>query len=195
MPQRTSVGLSACFAGVLASLLPIALWAQGFPAVPLTHLCQFTTGPRSGTQLYYGKFPPVPVGTSCYDGAGSYGLTVPESGGPPSDQPGTPQLSDLCLFNSGPRAGQVQAYPQFPAVAVGTPCHDGFGSNGLVIPMGGSPSGQQTRMTFSCQFTNGPLAGRTISYATIQGVRPIPVGSPCQDGQGSTGFGIPDGTQ
>jgi hypothetical protein len=45
-------------------------------------------------------------------------------------------------------------------------------------------SGGQTQMSTICRFTAGPRAGSTQDYAPMA---PIPVGSPCHDGQGSTG--------
>src|SRR5436190_7329847 len=41
----------------------------------------------------------------------------------------------------------------------------------------------------TCQFDNGPHAGTVRAFP---GALPIPVGSPCHDGMGSTGKAIPN---
>jgi hypothetical protein len=55
------------------------------------------------------------------------------------------ERSFLCQFTSGPRAGQVHDYAGHPAGAlpVGSPCQDGAGSNGVIVPSGagGTPGG------------------------------------------------------
>ena len=41
------------------------------------------------------------------------------------------QMTTVCEFTSGPRAGQTQDYAGIAApIPVGTPCHDGLGSSG-----------------------------------------------------------------
>ena len=109
-------------------------------------------------------------------------------------QPGMPQggMSTLCRFTNGPRAGQVQDYAPMAPLPVGTPCHDGQGSTGVVVgagggmPQGGMPQGgiPQGGVSTLCRFTNGPRAGQVQDYAPMA---PLPVGTPCHDGQGSTG--------
>jgi hypothetical protein len=49
----------------------------------------------------------------------------------------TPQLSTLCKFTAGPRAGQIHDYAPMQGIPVGSPCQDGAGSTGTVIPPGG----------------------------------------------------------
>jgi len=44
--------------------------------------------------------------------------------------------------------------------------------------------GPQAGMGNACKFDAGPRSGQTQDYSHLQ---PLPVGSPCQDGQGSTG--------
>lgn len=39
----------------------------------------------------------------------------------------------VCLFSSGPRAGQRQALDSGPALEIGTPCSDGRGNSGTVV--------------------------------------------------------------
>ena len=96
-----------------------------------------------------------------------------------------------CHFLTGPRAGQTQSYwgvPGVSPVAIGSPCADLLGSFGIGVAdgtSGGLPAG----MTLTCQFTSGPRAGQAQNYAGVSGVDPIPVGAPCSDLQGSSGYG------
>jgi hypothetical protein len=48
----------------------------------------------------------------------------------------------------------------------------------------GPPSGAGSGTSTVCSFNNGPAAGATHDYAPMAG---LPIGSPCQDGRGSTG--------
>lgn len=48
-------------------------------------------------------------------------------------RPAEVQKSTLCAFNAGPRAGERQDYAPMDPLPVGTPCHDGRGSTGLVV--------------------------------------------------------------
>jgi hypothetical protein len=113
-------------------------------------------------------------------------------------QPG--EHSTLCRFTSGPRAGQTQDYAPMAPLPVGALCQDGAGSTGVVVTAntsggpGGGPSGagggggpaqQPGEHSTLCSFTSGPRAGQTQDYAPMA---PLPVGTPCQDGTGSTGI-------
>jgi hypothetical protein len=103
------------------------------------------------------------------------------------------ELSSTCKFNQGPRAGQTQSYKdQVQPIPVGSPCQDGQGSTGVAISDngGGGGGGGGSKLSSTCEFNQGPRAGETQSYKGQ--VQPIPVGSPCHDGQGSTGKAIPD---
>ena len=42
-------------------------------------------------------------------------------------------MSTFCRFTDGPRAGQIQDYAPRPPVPIGTRCHDGQGSTGIVV--------------------------------------------------------------
>jgi hypothetical protein len=42
--------------------------------------------------------------------------------------------------------------------------------------------------SLTCRLMQGPRAGQTQSYVGVPGVRPVPIGAPCQDGQGSYGM-------
>jgi hypothetical protein len=54
-----------------------------------------------------------------------------------------------------------------------------------------SPGAPSADLTSTCRFTQGPRAGQVQSYRGM--VHPIPVGSPCTDGQGSQGVAVSDG--
>jgi hypothetical protein len=54
------------------------------------------------------------------------------------------------------------------------------------------PARAQSGLTTVCQFTSGPRAGSTFDFRPY-GVQPIPVGSPCTDGQSSTGIAVAGG--
>jgi hypothetical protein len=58
-------------------------------------------------------------------------------------------------------------------------------------PTGEIASGAPQQMTRTCQFTQGPMAGRTIFFGQ-PGVAPVPVGAYCTDGVRSSGFAVPD---
>jgi hypothetical protein len=91
-------------------------------------LCQFTAGPRKGETQDYAPRDPIPVGSTCNDGAGSTGRVIaPKSGG------GDSQKSTLCQFTAGPRKGETQDYAPRDPIPVGSTCNDGAGSSGKVI--------------------------------------------------------------
>jgi hypothetical protein len=50
--------------------------------------------------------------------------------------------SNTCLFVVGPRSGQTQQYPGYPAIPLGSACHDGLGSYGFAVKDGQQPIGQ-----------------------------------------------------
>jgi hypothetical protein len=61
-----------------------------------------------------------------------------------------------------------------------------------VLTMQGGPGQAElsdSNLTTLCQFTSGPRAGTMVDYKS-NGVQPIPVGSPCTDGLGSSGVAI-----
>jgi hypothetical protein len=94
------------------------------------------------------------------------------------------QVSTVCTFTSGPRAGTSYDYAQigWQPLAVGGPCADGAGSGGYV----GGIATPARRASTVCHFTAGPRAGTSFDYrATWQA---LPVGTPCLDGAGSTGI-------
>ena len=87
-------------------------------------------------------------------------------------------LSTICKFTKGPKAGQFKDYAPMTPIAVGSSCQDGAKSSGIVIAQGKGLS------TF-CHFTKGPQKNNTLDYAPQP---PIPVGNSCQDGKGSFGY-------
>ena len=50
----------------------------------------------------------------------------------------------------------------------------------------------QAQLSLTCLYNNGPKAGQKQSFAGVPGVAPIPVGTACTDGQGSTGTAVAD---
>jgi hypothetical protein len=114
--------------------------------------------------------------------------------------PASAQLSTICKFTQGPRAGTTHDYAPRPPIPVGAPCNDGTSSVGVVVagqsssnagngsPYGGETVGETPQrdggMSSVCYFTDGPRQGEHQDYAP----RPaVPVGTPCYDGKGSTG--------
>lgn len=117
------------------------------------------------------------------------------------------ETSTLCQFTSGSRAGEIQDYAPMDPIPVGSSCQDGSGSNGVVVaqPLTQSPIVTPQLRPASplrvqrapqivppaiaestlCRFTSGPRDGDTQDYAPMA---PIPVGSACQDGRGSSGI-------
>lgn len=155
-----------------------AMSGQGMPAGSTSTLCSFTSGPRAGQVQDYAPQAPLPIGTPCLDHQGSTGMVVA-----PINGQGTVGTSTLCRFASGPRSGETQDYaPQAP-LPIGTPCLDHQGSTGSVVA---PASGQNAAAATStlCRFTSGPRSGETQDYPQRQ---PLPIGTPCQDQQGSSG--------
>jgi hypothetical protein len=92
------------------------------------------------------------------------------------------QVSTVCTFTAGPRAGTAIDYSAtWAPLPVGTPCLDGMGSTGYV---GGNPR-RAGGMSTVCYFTAGPRAGSSQDYSATWA--PLAVGTPCLDGMGSTG--------
>ncbi|HJP69478.1 MAG TPA: hypothetical protein VJ846_11295 [Sphingomicrobium sp.] len=182
--------------------------AQDIGQSQISYTCSFDNGPRAGQSLTYTGIsgPPIEIGVPCSDGQGSTGSVVPGRAG----QPGVPVLPPsaptrrdmtfICRFDDGPRAGQTQSYAGVTGIQsfpVGAPCTDGQGSTGvaMVEPPPSEPHAVQplpARTTFSCQFDDGPRAGQIQSYAGVTGMEPMQVGIRCTDGQGSNGVAVPD---
>jgi hypothetical protein len=67
----------------------------------------------------------------------------------------------------------------------GSGCQDGAGSTGWVVaPEAPAKKGTDGTSTL-CRFDRGPRAGQIQDYAPMA---PLPIGSGCQDGAGSTGW-------
>ena len=94
------------------------------------------------------------------------------------------QTSTVCTFTAGPRAGTSYDYAKigWQPLAVGTPCLDGAGSTGYV----GGVASRATHSSTVCHFTAGPRAGTSFDYRATWA--PLPAGTPCLDGFGSTGI-------
>ena len=93
------------------------------------------------------------------------------------------QVSTICTFTTGPRAGSSVDYAAtWAPLPVGSPCLDGMGSTGYIGP--GNPR-RTVGMSTVCYFTAGPRAGQSQDYSATWA--PLAVGTPCLDGMGSTG--------
>lgn len=187
-------------AGVVLSIGTV--WVSPAKAAQgqLRYTCRFDNGPRAGQILTYTDVagPPIAIGVGCSDGQGSTGSVVPDGSvqaPAPVQPPYAPRRQDMtfiCRFDDGPRSGQTQSYAGVTGIQpmqVGAPCTDGQGSAGVAIAEAAPPA---PATSFSCQFDNGPRTGQTQSYAGVTGIRPMQVGGLCTDGQGSTGFTVPD---
>jgi hypothetical protein len=118
------------------------------------------------------------------------------------------QTSMLCQFTVGPRAGHTIDFTGVQGAQpgiVGSQCSDGLSSTGIVVSSGNGTASpalsppqtvppMQGGMSTTCQFTSGPRAGQTVSFAGIPGVTPSPVGGPCSDGMSSMGVAVADST-
>ena len=185
------------------------LWL--FPQLAMSQqqslICKFHVGPRAGSTIDFTGVRGAragPLGAPCQDGLGSSGILVASMSAPNqgSVRPGfNGNSSTTCRFVFGPRAGQIINFEGVPGARpgqVGTPCNDGLGSTGEIVPpstpgakrFGATDSGQAPRMSFTCRFTHGPRAGHTINFEGVAGARPAPIGTPCQDGAGSYGTTI-----
>ena len=94
------------------------------------------------------------------------------------------QVSTICTFTAGPRAGTSVDYAAtWQPLAVGTPCLDGMGSTGYVGR--GNPN-RTVGMSTVCYFNAGPRTGQSQDYSATWA--PLAVGTPCLDGMGSNGY-------
>lgn len=116
--------------------------------------------------------------------------------------PAAAQTSTVCRFTQGPQAGNIHDYAPLPPLPIGAQCQDGAGSVGVIVASdgdtpqgggspyggGGDPQGQSpsapTGVSTVCYFTSGARAGSSQDYAPRP---PLPIGTPCQDGAGSSG--------
>ena len=97
--------------------------------------------------------------------------------------PASAQVSTVCTFTAGPRAGTSVDYARtWAPLPVGTPCLDGMGSTGYA---GAGNPRRTVGMSTVCHFTAGPRAGTSFDYRATWA--PLAVGTPCLDGMGSTG--------
>ena len=55
----------------------IAAFAETTVSAQMTNRCYFVIGPAAGTTRSFPGYPPIPIGTTCNDGAGSAGIGVP----------------------------------------------------------------------------------------------------------------------
>jgi hypothetical protein len=103
----------------------------------------------------------------------------------PSPGQSATSVSTVCEFVSGPQSGRTKDYAPMDPLPIGTPCQDGQGSSGYVIPrQAPQQNGSTPNLSTICLFTDGPRRGQTQNYEP----RPaVPIGSSCYDGMGSAG--------
>ncbi len=77
------------------------------------------------------------------------------------------QLTQTCLFLTGPAKGQVQAFPGAAPIPVGQPCQDGIISRGVAVRAGGSVGiFSMSGNTPACR----DLIGTAVSYKPNEGI-------------------------
>lgn len=94
----------------------------------MSHTCKFNRGPLQGQTQTLPNREATPIGSTCFDGLTSMGVTVPD----PSDT--TPRMSHTCKFNRGPLQGQTQTLLNRNATRIGSSCSDGLTSSGITVP-------------------------------------------------------------
>ncbi|HLZ02761.1 MAG TPA: hypothetical protein VKR55_11495 [Bradyrhizobium sp.] len=120
-----------------------------------TTVCHFTVGPRAGTTFDFARFgaPPIPVGSPCTDGQFSSGVAVsaPTIPAPVPGFQASSNVTTVCQFNSGPRAGTTFDFAPFGVhpIPVGSPCTDGAMSNGIAITRPASADGTHSPVNAS----------------------------------------------
>ncbi len=67
-----------------------------------------------------------------------------------------------------------------------------FGSKPETKTNSGGANTVTIEYSLTCKFTYGPRSGSTFRFSPGPGISPAPVGSPCTDGLGSTGFAVKD---
>lgn len=148
----------------------------------MSTICSFSIGPRAGAQQDYSSMPPAPIGVPCFDGMGSQGQVI-AAAAPPTPTTGK---SAICEFKSGPRSGQTQDYTPMPALPVGSPCQDGFGSQGYVVAAAVS---LPIKMSRTCLYYEGLAKGHSQFFSNVS---PVVIGTPCWDGGQNRGMTIED---
>jgi hypothetical protein len=119
------------------------------PQVASTSICQFSSGPRAGEIADLGRgagAPPIPVGSTCSDGASSKGTAIAAPTGGATISWSSPMqgsaagaeraVSTICQFMSGPKAHGWHDYAPLPGAPLGSPCRDGVSSAGIVMASG-----------------------------------------------------------
>jgi hypothetical protein len=108
----------------------------------------------------------------------------------------TTKTSSVCSFKYGPKAGTTHDYAPRTALPVGSACDDGAGSRGFIILKANHPGGGEggmngpevgSRTSTLCSFNDGPKSGTIDDNAPRP---PLPLGSACEDGDGSKGITV-----
>ena len=176
MPFRTKV---------VALVAMLFLTLSHMAHADTSNTCKFLSGPRAGQIQAYPEATPIPVGSPCQDGIASQGIAIANDDTLNIRSPSSPSnLSTICQFTVGPRAGVVQDYAPMNPVPVGSSCQDGIGSEGIVIAVTSIYESNTRKTSTICAFAAGPRAGQQQDYAPLAAA---PVGTPCSDGKGSFG--------
>jgi len=135
LPSTPSPPQTTGALGPAKSVPPPSTAPPGLTGV--SNYCGYNSGPKYG-RIERFNFAQMIVGGPCHDGRGSFGVAIAEPGQADLQRLQLDQRlwSNTCRFSAGPKAGQVERYPQFGSAQVGTPCNDGIGSFGVVVPEG-----------------------------------------------------------
>ena len=87
-----------------------------------------------------------------------------------SSPPAVQKMGTTCIFTAGPKAGTTRDYAPMQ-MPVDTPCNDGSGSTGVILPMATTQ-----QLGTICKFAAGPKAGTTHDYAPMH----APLNTPCE---------------
>ncbi len=82
-------------------------WGESDPG-KLSTICKFTSGPAAGTTRDLAPQPPLPIGSRCTDGAGSYGVVIAPTPGakaaPAIPRPAAPARPEAPRVGAAPHA-------------------------------------------------------------------------------------------
>lgn len=104
----------------------------------------------------------------------------------------TVKTSRTCKYKSGIKAGELQYFGDIDPVPIGSPCEDGGGSSGIVVPDVPPVAPKPVPTSRTCKFNAGTRSGQVQYYPAA---KPISIGSPCEDGAGSFGLVVADSPQ
>lgn len=123
-------------------------------------------------------------------------------------KPNPHQKSTTCYFNQGPKTGQTEDLEQLgKPVLLGRPCGDGNGNTGISVlsheakeaeeveqvaeaqqKAGKKSYSSKAKLSNTCQYNEGPKTGEKEKFP--EQYLPVPLGTPCSDGESSIGVTI-----